>query len=44
MEEKYHTLGKKWVPISQTLPIQWILLHLPMLWETDGETHVFQIL
>ena len=26
-----HTLDKKWVPVSQALPIRWIWLHFPML-------------
>ena len=26
---------------SQALPIRWISLRFPMLWETDGETHSF---
>ena len=27
-----HTSGKKWLPISQALPIRWISLHFRMLW------------
>ena len=34
------TLWKVWVPTSKPLSIQWILLHFPVLWEIDGETHV----
>ena len=30
--------------ISQTFPIQWILLPFPMLWEIDEKTNVFPIL
>ena len=36
--------GKVQVPISQAIPIRWISLHFLMLWETDGETHVFHVL
>ena len=36
--------GKKWVPTSRALPIRWISLHFVMLWEIDGETHLFHIL
>ena len=36
-------MGKVWVPISQTFPISWILLHFPMLWEIYGKTHAFPI-
>ena len=36
-----HTMGKVWLPISQILPIQWVLLHFPMLWEIDGKTQTF---
>ena len=36
-------MGKVWVPISQVLPIWWVLLHFPVLWKTDGETHTFPI-
>ena len=32
-----HTLGKVWEPISEALPIRWVILHFPMLWEIDGE-------
>ena len=34
-------MGKVWVSISQTFPIPWVLLHFPLIWETDGETHAF---
>ena len=37
-------MGKFWVPISQFHPIQWVLLHFPVLWEIDGETNAFSIL
>ena len=36
-------MGKVWVPISQVLPIWWVLLHFPVLWKIDGETHTFPI-
>ena len=36
-----HTMGKVRVPISQAFP--WVLLHFPVLWEIDGETHAFLI-
>ena len=26
---------------SQVLPIQWVLLHFPVLWEINGKTHAF---
>ena len=35
---------KKWVSISQALPVWWISLHFPMLWGIDGETHALHIL
>ena len=38
-----HTMGKLWVPISQVHPLHRILLHFPVLWEIDGETHAFPI-
>ena len=50
MEEKYPYFGKQsgsqlgnkvWVTTSQVFPTQWVLLHFLMLWEIDGETHVF---
>ena len=37
-----HAVGKECVLISQVLPIRWILLHLLMLWETDGKTQDWQ--
>ena len=40
-EKSTHTMGKVWLPISQVLPIRWVLLHLPLLWEIDGKTHAF---
>ena len=42
-EKTTHTIGKVWLPISQVLPIGWVLLHFPMLWEIDGKTHAFPI-
>ena len=36
--------GKVQVPISKAIPIRWISLHFLMMWETDGETHVFHVL
>ena len=36
-------MGKLWALIFQVLPIRWVLLHLPVLWEIDKETHVFLI-
>ena len=38
-----HTMGKVWVPISQVHPIRRVLLHFPILWKIDGETHAFPI-
>ena len=38
-----HSMGKVWVPISQVHPIRRVLLHFPVLWETDGETHAFPL-
>ena len=40
-EKSTHTMGKVWLPISQLLPIQWVLLHFPMLWKTDGNPTYF---
>ena len=37
------TMGEVWLPISQVFPIQWVLLHFPVLWEIDGKTHAFSI-
>ena len=37
--EKYEFFS----PISQVLPIRWVLLHLPVLWKIDEETHAFPI-
>ena len=37
------TIGKLWLSFSQTLPIPWVLLHFPALWEFYGETHTFPI-
>ena len=42
-EKSTHTMGKVWVPISQTLPILWVLLHFPLPREIYGETHAFPI-
>ena len=42
-ENSTHTMEKVWGPISQVLPIQWALLHFPVLWEINGETHAFPI-
>ena len=42
-EKSAHTMGKVWVPISQFLQIQWILLYFPVLWEINEETHAFTI-
>ena len=42
-EKSSYTMGKVWLPISQLLSIQWVLLHFPMLWEIDGKSHVFPI-
>ena len=36
-------MRKVWVPISQVLSMQWLLLHFPVLWEVDGKTHAFPI-
>ena len=36
-------MGKVWVPISQVLPIRWVLLHFSVLWEIDGQTNTFPI-
>ena len=36
-------MGKVWVPISQFLPIRWVLLHFSVLWEIDGQTNTFPI-
>ena len=30
-------------PISQALPIQWVWLSFPMLWEIDEKTHAFSM-
>ena len=38
-----HAMAKVWVPISQVHPIRRVLLHFPVLWETDGETHAFPL-
>ena len=35
---------RKWLPISQALPIRWVSLHFLMLWEINGERDVFHIL
>ena len=43
LEKSTHTMGKLWLSISQTFLIPWVLLHLPVLWEIYGETHVFPI-
>ena len=42
-EKSTHTMGKVWLPIPQVLPIRWVLLHFPILWEIDGKTHAFPI-
>ena len=31
-----HNTGKVWASISQVLPLRWVLLHFPVLWEIDG--------
>ena len=36
-------MGKEWAPIFQVLPIRLVLLHFPVLWGIDGETHAFPI-
>ena len=41
MGENYWYYGKVWLSISQTLPIGWVLLHIPMLWNIGGNTHHF---
>ena len=41
LEKCTHTMGKVRVPISQAF--HRILLHFPMLWEIDRETHAFLI-
>ena len=43
MEKSTHTMGKVSVPISQVLPIRWVLLYFPVVWEINGETHAFPI-
>ena len=43
MENSAHTMGKVGAPISQVLPIRWVLLHFRVLWEIDRETHAFPI-
>ena len=30
-EKSTHTMGKVWIPISQVLPIKWVLFHSPVL-------------
>ena len=42
-EKSTHTMGKVWVPISQVILTQWVLLHFPVLWEIDGKTHAVPI-
>ena len=42
-EESTHTMGKIWVPISQVLRVRWLLLHFPILRESDEKTHAFPI-
>ena len=42
-EKTTHTMGKVWLPISQVLPIRWVLLHFPRLWKIDGKTQAFPI-
>ena len=42
-EKSTHTMGKVWLPICQVFPIQWVLLHFPVLWEIDEKTHAFPI-
>ena len=42
-ERSTHTMGKVWLPISQVFPIQWVLLHFPVLWEIDVKSHAFPI-
>ena len=36
-------MGKVWAPISQVLPLQWVLLRFLVLWEIIWETHAFPI-
>ena len=36
-------MGKVRVPISQVLPIRWVLLDFFVLWKIDGKTHAFLI-
>ena len=35
-EKTTHTMGIVWLPVPQVLPIQWVLLHFPMLLERDS--------
>ena len=41
LEKCTNIMGKVWVPISQAFP--WVLLHFPVLWKIDGDTHAFII-
>ena len=40
-EKNVHTMGKVWASVSQVLPIRWVLLHFPLLWEIEGKTYAF---
>ena len=40
-EKSTHTMGKVWVPISQVLPIRWVLLDFFVQWKIDGKTMHF---
>ena len=42
-EKCTHIIVKIWESISQTFPMQWVLLHFPILWEIYGKTHAFLI-
>ena len=43
--EVFHRIrmGKVWIPISQVVPIHWVLLHFPVIWKVDGKAHAFPI-
>ena len=40
-KKRTHTMVKVWVPISQTFPIPWVLLHFPILWKFMGKPTYF---
>ena len=42
-EKITHNMGTVWLPISQVLPIRWVLLHFSMVLKIDGKSHVFPI-